>query len=192
MFPYVDIETTPPPLNPQIWWRTKQNSFLLFFLLLAGHRPTPAPPLKRNPWSPGGATNPWDASGDELCTDSCGLSGAWLTVAFSQNELIFFLFHISPLSLLLPLLIENVGWEWVLGHKPLLFLAHHVCGRARWWHPPPPRCSSTNTGIPDQRSCRSGRAPGRLWAAHVVVGGGPPNHSSVSSCCCMQGPAASR
>ena len=30
----------------------------------------------------GGATDPWDAGGDERWTDSGGLTGAWLTVAF--------------------------------------------------------------------------------------------------------------
>ena len=30
----------------------------------------------------GGATNPWDASGDERCMDLGGLFGAWLTIPF--------------------------------------------------------------------------------------------------------------
>ena len=51
---------------------------------------------------------------------------AWSTVAFSQNESMSFLFNTSPLLFLLPFLIENALWELGLGHKPLLFLAHHV------------------------------------------------------------------
>ena len=72
----------------------------------------PRPPLKRNPWSPGAATTPWDASGAERRTDLGGSSGAWSTTAFPQNKLIFFLFSVSPLSLLLllPLLVLNPGW----------------------------------------------------------------------------------
>ena len=45
---------------------------------------------------------------------------------FFANQLISFLFSASPLSLVLPLLVENAGEEWGLGLEPLLFLAHHV------------------------------------------------------------------
>ena len=55
--PIWTLKQPPPPPQPQNLVVHKAKIFL-FLLLLAGHCPTSAPLLKRNPWSPGGATNP--------------------------------------------------------------------------------------------------------------------------------------
>ena len=69
--------TTPPPQSPKVVTHgvlLYGSCFLFFF---ASHYTHPHPfPRHRNPWSPGGATNPSDANGDERCTDSRGLSRA--------------------------------------------------------------------------------------------------------------------
>ena len=109
-FPFRTLKQSPPPSTPNLGGAQSGILFVFFVPTFGRSPPHPRPPLKRNPWSPGGATNPWDAGGDERRTDSGGLSRAWPTVAFPQNELIFFLFSASPLSLLPPLLVVNPAW----------------------------------------------------------------------------------
>ena len=82
------IPKPPPPPHPHRWWRTMSCHFShgsLFFFCRRPHAPPPFP-RNWNPRNPGGATNPWDASGDERHTDSRGLSAAWPTATFSWKK----------------------------------------------------------------------------------------------------------